>query len=179
VLGLALVTPLPVLALAACYAGVPGSSAAWLTVLLGLAGLTGVAGAVLLWQAARAVARLDPASPAPPAAASAGAAPAPRVDGGSPRAEESLAFLDTFSRMLTTVEQQASEINRFAVRLDSAYKEIETSNAQLKEFSFKDEVTGLYNRRFFSIRLEEEVSRYRRFNHPVSVVLLDLDGFQP
>jgi diguanylate cyclase (GGDEF)-like protein len=48
----------------------------------------------------------------------------------------------------------------------------------LKEFSFKDEVTGLYNRRFFSIRLEEEVSRYRRFSHPVSVVLLDLDGFK-
>jgi diguanylate cyclase (GGDEF)-like protein len=39
-------------------------------------------------------------------------------------------------------------------------------------------VTRLYNRRFFSIRLEEEVSRYRRFNHPVSVVLLDLDGFK-
>src|SRR6059036_3511627 len=44
--------------------------------------------------------------------------------------------------------------------------------------SFKDEVTGLYNRRFFSLRLEEELSRYRRFNHPVSVVLLDLDGFK-
>ena len=54
----------------------------------------------------------------------------------------------------------------------------ESTNARLKEFSFKDEVTGLYNRRFFSIRLEEEVSRYRRFNHPVSVVLLDLDGFK-
>jgi len=86
--------------------------------------------------------------------------------------------MDAFSRMLTTVEQQASDIHRYAVRLDSAYKEIETSNARLKEFSFKDEVTGLYNRRFFSIRLEEEVSRYRRFNHPVSVVLLDLDGFK-
>src|SRR5205814_8730608 len=43
---------------------------------------------------------------------------------------------------------------------------------------FKDEVTGLYNRRFFSLRLEEEISRFRRFNHPVSVVVLDLDGFK-
>ena len=80
--------------------------------------------------------------------------------------------------MLTTVEEQATEINRFAQRLDSAYQEVELTNARLKEFSFKDEVTGLYNRRFFSIRLEEEVSRYRRFNHPVSVLLLDLDGFK-
>ncbi len=39
-------------------------------------------------------------------------------------------------------------------------------------------MTSLYNRRFFSLRLEEELSRYRRFNHPVSVVLLDLDGFK-
>jgi len=86
--------------------------------------------------------------------------------------------MDSFSRMLSTVEQQASEINQYAQRLESAYKEIEVSNARLKEFSFTDEVTGLYNRRFFSIRLEEEVSRYRRFNHPVSVVLLDLDEFK-
>jgi len=87
-------------------------------------------------------------------------------------------LMDSFSRVLSTIEEQAAEINQYALRLDSAYKEIETSSARLKEFSFKDEVTGLYNRRFFSIRLEEEVSRYRRFNHPVSVVLLDLDGFK-
>jgi diguanylate cyclase (GGDEF)-like protein len=86
--------------------------------------------------------------------------------------------MDTFSRALSSIEQQAAEITQYTSRLDSAYKEIETSSARLKEFSFKDEVTGLYNRRFFSIRLEEEVSRYRRFNHPVSVVLLDLDGFK-
>src|SRR3990172_22232 len=57
-------------------------------------------------------------------------------------------------------------------------KGLESTNARLKEFSFRDEVTRLYNRRFFSIRLEEEVSRYRRFNRPVSVALLDLDGFK-
>lgn len=50
--------------------------------------------------------------------------------------------------------------------------------AFLKDLAFKDEVTGLYNRRFFSIRLQEEVSRHRRFNHPVSVLLLDLDDLQ-
>jgi diguanylate cyclase (GGDEF)-like protein len=103
------------------------------------------------------------------------AEPEPSIDQNRDEVES---LMVAFSRMLSTIEQQAAEVNQYAVRLDSAYKEIETSNAQLKEFSFKDEVTGLYNRRFFSIRLEEEVSRYRRFNHPVSVVLLDLDGFK-
>src|SRR5213076_3176605 len=48
--------------------------------------------------------------------------------------------------------------------------------ARLKDRAFKDGETGLYNRRFFSMRLEGEVSRHRRLNLPVSVVLLHLDG---
>ncbi len=87
-------------------------------------------------------------------------------------------LMGSFSRMLGTIETQTGEINQFASRLDAAYRELESTNARLKEVSFKDEVTRLYNRRFFSIRIEEEVSRYRRFKHPVSVVLLDLDGFK-
>jgi len=95
----------------------------------------------------------------------------------SPESED-VGMMGSFSRILGELEEQGNEINDFAQRLESAYKELEFSNARLKEFSFKDEVTGLYNRRFFSIRLEEEVSRYRRFNHPVSVMLIDLDGFK-
>ncbi len=94
------------------------------------------------------------------------------------RGDEVGTIMSSFSRMLETVERQATEINSFAMRLDSAYKELESTNVRLKETSFKDEVTGLYNRRFFSVRLEEEMSRYRRFNHPVSLVLMDLDGFK-
>jgi diguanylate cyclase (GGDEF)-like protein len=48
--------------------------------------------------------------------------------------------------------------------------------ARLKDLAFKDGETGLYNRRFFSMRLEGEVARHRRLNLPVSVVLLHLDG---
>jgi diguanylate cyclase (GGDEF)-like protein len=94
------------------------------------------------------------------------------------RTDEVGALMKSFTSMLTTIEQQAVEINTFAMRLDAAYKELEVTNARLKETSFRDDVTGLYNRRFFSLRLEEEISRFRRFNHPVSVVLLDLDGFK-
>jgi diguanylate cyclase (GGDEF)-like protein len=86
--------------------------------------------------------------------------------------------MSNISKMFDTIEQQASEINSFANRLDAAYKELESTNVKLKETSFRDEVTGLYNRRFFTIRLDEEISRHRRFNHPVAVVLVDLDGFK-
>jgi diguanylate cyclase (GGDEF)-like protein len=80
--------------------------------------------------------------------------------------------------MLGTIEQQGAEIQDLTGRLDAAYHDLETANAKLKRYSFKDEVTELYNRRFFLIRLEEEISRYKRFAHPVSVVLLDLDDFK-
>jgi len=63
-------------------------------------------------------------------------------------------------------------------RFDGLHQELESSNARLKEFSFTDEVTGLYNRRFFATRLEDEVSRYSRFSQPLSVVMLDIDGFK-
>ena len=126
-----------------------------------------LAGAYIIWDIGGTIARM------------AQVMASEQVMGGLVRRNNEVGTLmGSFNKMLTTIEHQAAEINSFATRLDAAYKELETTNARLKETSFKDEVTGLYNRRFFSLRLEEELSRYRRFNHPVSVVLLDLDGFK-
>jgi diguanylate cyclase (GGDEF)-like protein len=126
-----------------------------------------LAGGYIIWNLGRTVARIAALMSRDQAAA-----------GLDHRRDEVGTLMTSFNRMLATIEQQAVEINTFATRLDAAYKELEVTSARLKETSFKDEVTGLYNRRFFSLRLEEELSRYRRFNHPVSVVLLDLDGFK-
>jgi diguanylate cyclase (GGDEF)-like protein len=126
-----------------------------------------LAGAWIIWDLGRILARMGALM------ASEGA-----MSGLERRQDEVGTLMTSFNKMLMTIEQQAGEINTFATRLDAAYKELESTNARLKETSFKDEVTGLYNRRFFNLRLEEELSRYRRFNHPVSVVLADLDGFK-
>jgi len=161
--------------------GRPARDLTWVLSLVAMGVVSAVVGGTMLWRL------LSTGRPATPSASPAPEPPAlGRVTvaaaGPEPTADESKgeveSLMDSFSRVLSTIEEQAAEINQYALRLDSAYKEIETSSARLKEFSFKDEVTGLYNRRFFSIRLEEEVSRYRRFNHPVSVVLLDLDAFK-
>jgi diguanylate cyclase (GGDEF)-like protein len=130
-------------------------------------GLLMAAGGYVIWDVARAVARTTEFIAA-----------SKHFEGTDGPRDEIGLLMSSFSRMLTTIEAQSAEINAFATRLDSAYKELEVTNSRLKEFTFKDEVTGLYNRRFFSVRLEEEVSRCRRFNHPVSVVLLDLDDYK-
>jgi diguanylate cyclase (GGDEF)-like protein len=151
---------------------------AWIGGVLAAAAAGAIASGVLLW---RQITRRSVPVSTPVETPRSGwpLAPAPEPESTAEQSRnEAEALMDSFSRMLSTVEQQAAEINQYAQKLESAYKEIEVSNARLKEFSFTDDVTGLYNRRFFSIRLEEEVSRYRRFNHPVSVVLLDLDEFK-
>src|SRR6266480_2956081 len=116
-----------------------------------------VGGAWLIWDLGRTVSRVALLLAAQPT-----------LVGLGNKTDEVGTLMKSFTGMLATIEQQAIEINTFATRLDAAYKEL----------SFRDEVTGLYNRRFFSLRLEEEMSRFRRFNHPVSVVLLDIDGFK-
>ena len=125
-----------------------------------------VAGGYIIWDLGRSVARM------------ADAMASHRVDTLTQRTDEVGTLMQSFSQMLTTVEHQAVEINVFASKLDAAYKELESTNLRLKEYSFKDEVTGLYNRRFFTMRLDEELARYRRFNHPASIVLLYLDGIK-
>jgi diguanylate cyclase (GGDEF)-like protein len=50
--------------------------------------------------------------------------------------------------------------------------------SQLQELSVTDPLTGLYNRRFLEIRLEEERNRSQRQGKPFSVVLADLDNFK-
>ena len=124
-------------------------------------------GAWLIWDLGRTVGRMGELLSEQPSAGELGN-----------RTDEVGTLMKSFTGMLSTIEQQAIEINTFATRLDAAYKELEITNTKLKETSFRDEVTGLYNRRFFSLRLEEELSRFKRFNHPVSVVSIDIDGFK-
>jgi diguanylate cyclase (GGDEF)-like protein len=69
------------------------------------------------------------------------------------------------------------DLRRFLLDFGHRIRGVETPHlAILKELAFKDDATGLYNRRFFSVRLEEEIARHRQSGHPVSVVLLHLDG---
>ncbi len=145
-----------------------GRDLLWSQALLVIAGLLMAAGGFIIWDLGSTVSRTAETVAATTRGESAVAEKTHQIG----------VLMGSFSRMLGTIEAQTGEINDSAARLDAAYRELESTNARLKEVSFKDEVTRLYNRRFFSIRLEEEVSRYRRFNHPVSVVLLDLDGFK-
>jgi len=48
----------------------------------------------------------------------------------------------------------------------------------LRELSIKDSLTGLFNQRYFYERIEAEIERAKRQNHPLSLLLFDIDDFK-
>jgi diguanylate cyclase (GGDEF)-like protein len=49
---------------------------------------------------------------------------------------------------------------------------------RVREASYTDELTGLYNRRFLNQRLEEEMHRASRYSLKLACILLDIDHFK-
>jgi len=49
---------------------------------------------------------------------------------------------------------------------------------KFKEFSIIDPLTGLFNRREFERRINEEILRARRYKYPLSIVMCDIDWFK-
>lgn len=63
-------------------------------------------------------------------------------------------------------------------RLAEANRRLAEALVAVERLSITDPLTGLYNRRHFRVRLEEEFKRETRGGTPFSLVLLDLIGFK-
>ena len=53
-----------------------------------------------------------------------------------------------------------------------------TDKKRIEEISITDELTGLYNRRYFNQIIIQEINRCRRDNTPFTFILLDVDNFK-
>lgn len=74
--------------------------------------------------------------------------------------------------------QRRSKEERDLLLIYQSLGSMALDNARLfDQLSTKDNLTGLYNRRFFDDRAVTEVNRARRFGHRVSFALLDLDNY--
>ncbi|HTJ92541.1 MAG TPA: sensor domain-containing diguanylate cyclase, partial [Pararobbsia sp.] len=63
------------------------------------------------------------------------------------------------------------EINRL-------YRHLKRAHARLQEFSIRDGLTGVYNRRFFDERYTREIERAKRTGRPLSILMADVDHFK-
>jgi two-component system cell cycle response regulator len=59
-----------------------------------------------------------------------------------------------------------------------AEKALAESERRYKELSLVDELTRLFNKRYFNTQLQLEVERANRHGHPLSLLLLDIDNFK-
>ncbi len=115
------------------------------------------------------------------------------VEGGIKAGREvdlhDLAFLDLPLREARSVmtivpKEPAYEGSREQLLLDRVRQQLSLvlDNARLaerlRELSMRDGLTRLVNRRTIDHRLGEEVERARRYDHPLSIALCDLDHFK-
>jgi diguanylate cyclase (GGDEF)-like protein len=79
-------------------------------------------------------------------------------------------FTEDDLRLLQSFATNAS----IAIERSMFYKKTE----ELKEVSMTDPLTGVYNRRYLNNRLSEEISRFNRYKHPFSILMIDVDEFK-
>ncbi len=77
-----------------------------------------------------------------------------------------------FDYIKTPVDNQ-----ELVVRVKNMLK-IKELRDKLKTLSTTDELTGLHNRRYLLERMEQEISRAKRYTTPLSLLLFDLDFFK-
>jgi diguanylate cyclase (GGDEF)-like protein len=88
-----------------------------------------------------------------------------------PEENEVLALRKAFLHLRGELEDRMGKVFQYSDRL------IQTSE-KLYELSFTDELTSLYNRRYFEFRLAEEVSRADRYGHDLSIIMIDINDFK-
>jgi diguanylate cyclase (GGDEF)-like protein len=49
---------------------------------------------------------------------------------------------------------------------------------RVKQLAYLDGLTGIFNRRYFELRIEEEMERARRFDAGMAVIMVDIDQFK-
>ncbi|RKY49164.1 MAG: hypothetical protein DRP86_05725 [Candidatus Neomarinimicrobiota bacterium] len=74
-------------------------------------------------------------------------------------------------------EKDLDTFNLISLNFASAYHRLTTLDA-LKRFATVDGLTGVLNHRAFKEKLFEEVYRARRYDHSLTLMMLDLDDFK-
>ncbi|UCD17850.1 MAG: sensor domain-containing diguanylate cyclase [Candidatus Zixiibacteriota bacterium] len=85
----------------------------------------------------------------------------------SAESPEFAAFTNKDENMLAVVARSA------ALALDNAML-----HRKMEELTITDELTGIYNYRYFTQKLKEEQRRAARYDQPLSMIMLDIDWFK-
>tara|TARA_R110002050_G_scaffold135999_4_gene259091 strand:+ start:168 stop:1973 length:1806 start_codon:yes stop_codon:yes gene_type:complete len=91
----------------------------------------------------------------------------------SERAQEELLRLKSQNQ-----EELENRVQERTLELNIALQELEEVNHELEQKNTLDELTGLFNRRFYDQKILAEYRRSKRNLTPLSLVLIDIDHFK-
>lgn len=74
------------------------------------------------------------------------------------------------------IDSLGSTMFRYFTLLEKTESLIDAAK-ESEELLFVDRLTGMFNQRYFEPRLTSEVARAHRYDHPISLVLMELDDF--
>ena len=75
-------------------------------------------------------------------------------------------------------EQLESRVRARTHELDATLKRLEDANQRLEDFSRRDGLTNVYNRRHLDHMLREALDDARSYGHPLALMLIDVDHFK-
>jgi diguanylate cyclase (GGDEF)-like protein len=91
----------------------------------------------------------------------------------------------TFNKMTARLHRNRLELQQSRLELEAAYsrqraqnEELQRANHQLEQLSSTDDLTKLYNHRWFQEQLGREAKRALRTHEPLALVLIDIDDFK-
>jgi len=84
--------------------------------------------------------------------------------------------LDQHNRGL--LKKLKEERRGLAAQVEEQTRALREANERLRALAVSDGLTGIYNHRYFQERLKHEIGVARRYDKPMSLMLLDLDHFK-
>jgi two-component system, cell cycle response regulator len=97
--------------------------------------------------------------------------------------------LKSYTEILDDANQELAQLNKTYEQLNRELREaqkkaeqlahsLKQANEKLQRIASVDELTGLYNRRYFEDFFSREFNRCQRYKRPMSCIMLDIDHFK-
>lgn len=81
-------------------------------------------------------------------------------------------------QLLGSMALDITQLKQYEQQLMQYQNDLKQALAKMEVLSVTDSLTGLYNRRAFEEKLRDEFERARRYNSPLSLLMLDADNFK-
>jgi diguanylate cyclase (GGDEF)-like protein len=85
---------------------------------------------------------------------------------------------EMLSQLNLSGEQMLLEMQDAKEKAERLASELQGANNRLKELVYRDGLTGLYNHRYFQESLANELTRSKRYQSSLSLIIFDVDHFK-